>query len=140
MAPFVSVPQIFSNLLIYVNSSTNFIIFAVMGERFRKVLCQSLCKTKKERRRLARQHRLKSLDMLRNISAISLQTAGISVSSCSTTEASGSRLADIERLTTLPARYNSRHKACRLFDILRHAINKIDPRGDSWVLKHSSGS
>lgn len=36
--------QVFSNLLIYLNSSTNFIIFAIMGRRFRQTLRRHCCK------------------------------------------------------------------------------------------------
>lgn len=131
--------QIFSDLLVYINSSTNFLIFAVMGKRFRVVMMQQLCKTKKRRRKAARLASMASLELIRSISELTLRTS-VSASRkqtlrfhCENNNNSDVTVEDLSRLHKLNhiinSRLNSLHHTTLPFNSLS--------RRHSWTLETS---
>ena len=132
--------QIFSDLLVYINSSTNFLIFAVMGKRFREVMMQQLCKTKKRRRKAAQLASMASLELIRSLSELTLRTstAAAGVQSChhvneNNNKNPGLADTDLSRLHKINNIINS--KLSRLYHVNRSFQSLA--RRHSWTLETS---
>lgn len=117
--------QVFSNLLIYLNASSNFIIFAIMGRRFRQVIRQSFC------RRKTKTPSLSNLQMLRGLASIAAPVVNIPLDKCPTS--TDTVMVEMESSTT---KSGSIEKFSPSMLTIVHT--KLRKTTKTWAVKHNS--